>query len=207
MFTISSTGLFQAGHVTANTPVMITATYTLGSVTKTQTVQVTVNAPTTARSATVAQISATDVIDEMADDDSLGETSDTGRTSRKGKPKPPKPPNAALSVTPTALTEGHSATVTVSINKANTQNIDIHYSLSGTALLNNHFVVCGDPGTITIPKGATSATTRLTAIANDLNLGAESVTISLSPSSAYKLPRKGAKATINITNVPPPLCP
>jgi hypothetical protein len=96
----------------------------------------------------------------------------------------------------------------VTANKANpTQAIDIKYSMTGTAVPNTHFTICGEPGTITIPAGATTATARLTAIANDLNLGTESVTISLTPNSAYKLPKKGAKATINITNVPPPLCP
>ena len=144
----------------------------------------------------------------MSNDDNDSDGVAQGGVLKKKKPKPPKPPNLTLSVAPTSVSEGHSATVTVSVNKANaTQDIDVHYALSGTALVNNHFVLCGDPGVITIPKGATSATARLSAIANDLNLGTESVTITVSPSSAYKLPKKGAKATIAITNVPPPLCP
>jgi hypothetical protein len=210
MFSISSAGLFQAGAVTANTPVMITASYTLAGVTKTQTVQITVNAPMMAQSAPVSQAVIPETGDENTDQDSLGQEGETDMVSpqKKSKPKPPKPPNVTLSVSPTSVTEGNGANVMVSINKANpTQSIDIKYSLSGTALLNTHFAICGEPGTITIPAGATTATARLTAIANDLNLGTESVTISLTPNSAYKLPKKGAKATVNITNVPPPLCP
>lgn len=207
MFNISSTGLFQAGAVTANTPVTITANYTFGGVTKSQTAQITVNAPTTASSATMARM-LRHPDDEMADDETSDLATAKSNVTQKKKPKPAKPANITLSVSATNLSEGGSSTIMVTANKANaTQPITIGYSLSGTAQLNTHYTICGDPGMITIPAGASSALIRLTAIANDLNLGTESVTITLSPGSGYKLPKKGAKATINITNVPPPLCP
>jgi len=162
-----------------------------------------------AMSARTAAQSAHQPVEEMSgesDDDASG-MAVTNR-SMMPKKKKAKPPKVTLSVSPTNINEGGTVTITVAANKVNpTQDVTVNYSLTGTALLNTHYTVCGDQRTITIPAGAASASVRLTAIANDLNLGAESATITLSPSSAYKLSKKTSKATVNITNVAAPLCP
>ena len=149
---------------------------------------------------------APDAGSEIADDGmSDFALSQGGVLQRKKKVKPP---NITFSVSPTNINEGGDATVMVSTNKINpSQPVTVNYSLTGSAILNTHYTVCGTPGAITIPAGASSATIRISALANDLNLGAETATITLLRSSAYKLPKRGATATINITNVPPPLCP
>ena len=130
------------------------------------------------------------------------------------RPRPPKqkPPNLTLAVSPLNINEGNSATITVVANRSNPRPVTVRYSITGTAELNTHYTICGEPGALIIPPGARSASIRLSALANDLNVGMETATINLLPSPAYKLPKakkKGPRpgATINIANVPPPLCP
>jgi hypothetical protein len=155
-----------------------------------------------AAAAVVAPEAGSEMADDGMSDFSLSQDALPQRKKTKVKP-----PNITFSVSPTSINEGGGATVMVSTNKINpSQPVTVNYSLTGSAILNTHYTVCGTPGAITIPAGASSATIRISALANDLNLGAEMATITLLKSSAYKLPKR-ATATVNITNVPPPLCP
>jgi hypothetical protein len=102
-----------------------------------------------------------------------------------------------VSANPTSLSEGQSATFTISATSLNpSQAITVNYSTTCSATPASEFYTLTDQngrnlgissGSVTIPSGAASATITLNAISNSLSDGSETVTLTLNGGSGYKI--------------------
>jgi hypothetical protein len=233
-FVISpTTGVFRAGQVTAPTPVRITARFRYGGVTRTGALTVLVTprgastastaaavdfgeAEGTASSSTPSSTMSAGMSDEaMAEADyTLAQASPQmavpadavpARGTGKRRHKKSRAPAVSLTVSSPTINEGGSAVFRVLAPRTDrSRPLTINYTLGGSAILNTHFVVCGTIGQVTIPAGASTATINLSAMANDLDAGAEVATVSLMPGRGYKLTRRRIQ-NVTILNLPAPV--
>lgn len=122
------------------------------------------------------------------------------------------PTALALSASTTSADEGNAIVYTVTRGSAIAANgtpVTVTYTLSGSATNADYTQNNGNTaltGTLTIPAGSASASLTLTTIADLLQEGAETVTLTLSnPSAGTIATNLGAvTATINDTSVPVP---
>ena len=111
-------------------------------------------------------------------------------------------PIVRVTASSAAVSEGSSASFTVTSSQALAQPLTVFYGLAGNAQLGNDYLVTAPIGQVVIPAGQTSATVALTAMTDGLNERGEKAKLILSPNAAYLLPRNAGKnATIKITNV------
>jgi hypothetical protein len=74
--------------------------------------------------------------------------------------------------------------------------------MRGTAINGTDYTLSGTPGQVTIGAGQNSATVTLHAIADHIPEKNETAVMALASGSGYKIPRRGAKATLTIINGP-----
>jgi len=74
--------------------------------------------------------------------------------------------------------------------------------MRGTALTGSDYILSGTPGAVTIVAGQNFATVTLHAIADHITEKSETAAMVLTSGSGYKLPKRGAKATVTILNGP-----
>jgi hypothetical protein len=74
--------------------------------------------------------------------------------------------------------------------------------IRGTALSGSDYTLNGNPGRVTIAAGQRSATVTLHSIADHVKERSESAVMALASGSGYKLPKRGAKATLMVLNGP-----
>jgi hypothetical protein len=109
-------------------------------------------------------------------------------------------PTITVSVSPGSVVEGNDAVFTFISSTAVSQPVTINYSTRGTALNGIDYTLDGTPGQVTIVVGQSSATVTLHAIADHVNERNETAVMALVSGSGYKLPKRGAKATLTIIN-------
>jgi len=86
-------------------------------------------------------------------------------------------PVATLSVTPTQVNEGGSASYKITLSKAASTALTVTYNTNGTAVRGTHYTLSGTK--FTIAAGATTGTLTLSALNTGLNSGSETVTVTL----------------------------
>lgn len=74
--------------------------------------------------------------------------------------------------------------------------------MRGTALNGTDYTLSGMAGRVTIAAGQSAATVTLQAIADQIAEKSETAVMALSSGSGYKIPKRGAKATLTILNSP-----
>ena len=74
--------------------------------------------------------------------------------------------------------------------------------MRGSALNGTDYTLSGTPGEVTIDAGQNSATVILHSIADQVREKNETAVAALASGSGYKIPRRGAKATLTIVNGP-----
>ena len=74
--------------------------------------------------------------------------------------------------------------------------------MRGTAINGSDYTLSDTAGQLTIGVGQNSATVTLHSIADHVNERNESAVMALTSGSGYKLPKRGAKATLTILNGP-----
>ena len=134
----------------------------------------------------------------------------TATISATPPPTPPPTPTSTPSSTPTitvgvspgSVVEGDDATFTVSASSPVSQPIVVSYSVRGTAIDGSDYMLDGTPGQVTIDVGQSLATVALHSIADHVKERNETVIMTLSTGAGYKLPKRGAKATLTIINGP-----
>jgi matrixin len=93
--------------------------------------------------------------------------------------------SVSLSVAPTSIRRGGSATFTVSTSQPASSTVTVSYQMSGTAIFGSNYSLSGTPGQVTIQAGASSATVTLT----ELSVGrrGKTATMTLNPGPDYTL--------------------
>lgn len=74
--------------------------------------------------------------------------------------------------------------------------------MRGTALNGIDYTLSGTAGQVTIAAGQSSAAVTLHSIADHVKERNETAVMGLASGSGYKIPRRGAKATLTIINGP-----
>jgi hypothetical protein len=74
--------------------------------------------------------------------------------------------------------------------------------MRGTALNGTDYTLNGSSGQVTIAAGQSSAAVTLHSIADHVKERNETAVMALATGSGYKIPRRGAKATLTIINGP-----
>ena len=74
--------------------------------------------------------------------------------------------------------------------------------MRGSALNGTDYTLSGTPGQVTIGAGQNSATITLHSIADHVAEKNETAIAALASGSGYKIPRRGAKASLTILNGP-----
>lgn len=117
------------------------------------------------------------------------------------RPTPVPTPTISVSVSPGQVTEGSDATFTISSATVLLQPVTIRYSMRGGAQIGRDYTLSGNPGSITIPAGQSSATISLHAVADHVRERNETAIMALASGSGYKLSSQ-VKATLTIVNGP-----
>jgi hypothetical protein len=212
-------GVFQPGHVSAATQVTLSASYTLGNITKTGTKTVTVIPTASSASALVTAMNIAESWTNIGQESRAIEATssadqETGAIANKkrkrAKPKPKgkksKAPIVTLSASPTCINEGDFASFTISASSINpSRPITVRYSLGGTANFGADYTLSGTTGQAVIPPGASSVVVFLDALNNDAPPSVATVTMTLGAGAGYKLPKSptGKAATLTIDNSAP----
>jgi sugar lactone lactonase YvrE len=120
------------------------------------------------------------------------------------KVKKAKAASMSVSVSPATISEGGSATYTISATAANPSlPTVVNYAMSGMGTPADQFyTLSGTPNHVTIPSGGSSATVTLTAKNNSLSTGNETAIMTIGPGSGYKVGKKTLGATVTINNGP-----
>jgi hypothetical protein len=111
-------------------------------------------------------------------------------------------PTITVSVSPSSVIEGSDATFTVSSSVVVSQPVTVSYAMRGSALNGIDYTLSGTPGQVTIGAGQNSAIVTLHSIADHVREKNETAVAALASGSGYKLPIRGAKATLTILNGP-----
>jgi PKD repeat protein len=106
-------------------------------------------------------------------------------------PSPAATPTVSVSASPTSIREGSSATYTVRLSSAASQNITVGYGMSGRAALGSDYTLSGTAGQVVIPAGQTSGTVTLSAIADGVKEKSETAVMTLKSGSGYQFPTSG----------------
>jgi hypothetical protein len=109
-------------------------------------------------------------------------------------------PTMTVSVSPGSVIEGSDATFTFSSSVVVSQLVTVNYSMRGTATNGIDYTLDGTAGQVTIAAGQSSATVTLHAIADHLKERNETAIMTVVSGPDYKLPKRGAKATLTIIN-------
>lgn len=115
---------------------------------------------------------------------------------------PATTPTISISVSPGSVIEGNDATFTITSSTAVAQPLTINYSMRGSAINGSDYTLNGTAGQATIGAGQNSATVTLHSIADHVGERNETAVMALSSGIGYKLPKRGAKATLTILNGP-----
>ena len=93
--------------------------------------------------------------------------------------------SVSLSVAPTSIRHGGSATFTVSTSQPASNTVAVSYQMSGTAIFGSNYSLSGTPGQFTIQAGSSSATVTLT----EFSVGkrGKTATMTLNPGPGYNL--------------------
>jgi hypothetical protein len=119
-------------------------------------------------------------------------------------PTPTATPIVHISVSPTQVTEGGSATFQISASPNTVRPVAVNYSLVGKSTFGVDYTLSGglgQSGQITIPTGADSVSVTLTAMADQLKEKKESVTMTLNAGTGYKA-SKPKKAKLKFVDAP-----
>ena len=108
-------------------------------------------------------------------------------------------PTITVAVSPGSVSEGNDATFTFSSSVAVSQAVTINYSMRGSAIDGTDYTLSGSS---TIGAGQNSATVTLHSIADHVREKSETAVMALTSGGGYKLPKRGAKATLTILNAP-----
>jgi hypothetical protein len=100
---------------------------------------------------------------------------------------PTSTPSTSLAVTvsaaPTSIQSGQNATFTISTSVPAAGATTVSYSMSGSAILGKNYSLSGNPGQVTIPNGASSATVTLSLIS--VGYAGKTATMILTSGSGY----------------------
>ena len=126
-------------------------------------------------------------------------------TATPTPPPPPPGPLAApvlkISVSPSTIYRGQSATYTISADRAAAQDIVIGYAMSGSAVLGLDYTVNSNPGQVILAAGQRTATITLTAIKGLNAKSGVTATMTLNPAAGYSFGSTGAPSgTLTILN-------
>jgi PKD repeat protein len=102
-----------------------------------------------------------------------------------------------VSVSPSQIKQGSTATFTVSAAKPVSQSTNVSYSMSGSASLGSDYTLNGTPGQVTIAAGQPSGSVTLNAVSGR-GKKKKTATMTLQSGSGYKV-GKANKATVTIT--------
>ena len=90
-----------------------------------------------------------------------------------------------LSAAPTSIRSGGRSVFTVSASTPASTAITVNYSMSGNAVLGQHYSLSGTPGQVTIQAGASSASVTLTVLS--IGYTGKTATMNLSSGAGYTL--------------------
>lgn len=111
-------------------------------------------------------------------------------------------PIITVSVSPSQVLEGNDAVFTFSSSATVSQSLTVSYLLRGTALQGSDYSLGSPTGQVVFAAGQRSATVTLHANADHVTERNESVILAVNSGAGYKLPKRGAKATLTILNAP-----
>jgi PKD repeat protein len=106
-------------------------------------------------------------------------------------PTPTSTPTVLVSASPTSIHEGSTATYTIKLSSAASQNITVGYGMGGRAVSGSDYTLSGSAGQVTIAAGQTTATVTLTATADGIREKAETAIMTLRSGSGYQFPSTG----------------
>ncbi len=156
--------------------------------------------------------------DALAADDIAGGQSMYGAASGTGTPTPtpsatatptatpiptPTPgstPMISIVAAPTSISEGGTATFTISASFASDVPLTVGYRMSGNAALNTEYTLDGTFGQVVIPAGATAAVVTLVAPSNPKRRGSETATMNVNLGALYGVASTSG-ASVTIRNV------
>ena len=109
-------------------------------------------------------------------------------------------PALSLSIAPTTINAGASATYTVSSSRRNpSAALTVNFAMGGTAVPGTHYSLDGSPAQLTIPAGVASANLVLSSVNSGANPGKKTATMTLQAGSGYKLSTSN-KSTVTIVS-------
>ena len=91
---------------------------------------------------------------------------------------------------------------TISSSVAVSQPVTVSYSMRGTAINGVDYTLTDTTGQVTIAAGQSSTTITLHSIADHVTEKSETGIMALTSGTGYKIPKRGAKATLTILNGP-----
>jgi len=123
----------------------------------------------------------------------------TGTPTPTPTPAPTPVPSIKVnvSVNPTEISEGQTATYTVTASSTVTRRITVGYAMSGTATNGTDYTLSGTPNQVRIPAGQSSAVVTLTSQLDQVTEGTETAIMTLQRGRGYKLGRN-KEATLSI---------
>ena len=106
-------------------------------------------------------------------------------------------PTVNVTVSPNQITEGHSATFTISVSPADHSTVTVNYQFTGTAKIGGDYTLNASPTSITIPAFQPTATIVLQSVKDNQKESAETAIMTFTKNSAYKTGSSGS-ATVKI---------
>ena len=101
----------------------------------------------------------------------------------------PNPPKVIVQASRTQLREGADSTITFSTNQFVQQDLFVHYSVSGRAILNVDYALSGAPGMVIIPANQNSVSILLHSIPDNVREpNGEPAVIKVEPGNGYFVP-------------------
>jgi hypothetical protein len=99
------------------------------------------------------------------------------------------------------VTEGADAVFTFSSSIVLSQSLTVGYTMGGRAQAGSDYTLSGTSGSVTIGAGQSSVTMTLHSIADHVSERNETVALSLTNGTGYRIPKR-AKAALTIMNGP-----
>ncbi|MEY2439174.1 MAG: hypothetical protein QOI34_559 [Verrucomicrobiota bacterium] len=110
-------------------------------------------------------------------------------------------PTIRVTVSPGQVIEGGDATFTLSSSAIISQPLTVSFSMHGSALEGDDYILSGTPGQVTIPAGQSAASVVLHSVADHVKEKSETAAMVLVDGLGYKIPKR-AKAVLTIVNGP-----
>jgi len=82
------------------------------------------------------------------------------------------------------------------------QPLTVRYLMRGTAINGIDYTLGGTLGQVTIGAGQKSVTVSIHSIADHMKEKSETAAMALASGTGYKIPKRGAKATLTVLNGP-----